>query len=309
MFLCYLDESGTPEASGNTSHYVLAGLSVPIWHWKTCDMEVRKVCEKYNLVDKEIHTAWILRSYLEQSKIANFDALSQHERRQHVEAYRKAELIRLQKLPNKKAYKQARKNFSQTEAYIHLTLKERRAFISDLARCVSGWGFARLFAECIDKVKFGLMNSSRTIAEQALEEIVSHFEQYLSLKSKVEGADFQYGLLIHDNNPTVAKKHTALMKKFHRTGTLSIAVKHIVETPLFVDSELTSMVQISDLCSYALRRYLENGEDALFNLIFCRADKLEEKPGKKGGVIGVRHFTPNGCKCKICTAYKNFLVR
>jgi hypothetical protein len=69
--------------------------------------------------------------------------MSYFERRQQVQAYRNAELIRLQKLPGRKAYKQARKTYNQTEAYIHLTLKERRAFISDLAKCVSGWGFPR----------------------------------------------------------------------------------------------------------------------------------------------------------------------
>ena len=29
MQLCYIDESGTPDVLGNTSHYVLAGISVP----------------------------------------------------------------------------------------------------------------------------------------------------------------------------------------------------------------------------------------------------------------------------------------
>jgi hypothetical protein len=94
----------------------------------------------------------------------------------------------------------------------------------------------------------------------------------------------------------------------YRLG-FAIMLKHIVETPLFVDSELTSMVQISDLCPYAIRRYLENGEEALFNAIFVRADKLDEKPGKKAGVIGVRHFTPTGCKCAICGAFKSLINR
>ncbi len=33
------------------------------------------------------------------------------------------------------------------------------------------------------------------------------------------------------------------------------------------------MVQISDLYSFALRRYLENNEEELFNLIYQRADR------------------------------------
>lgn len=105
------------------------------------------------------------------------------------------------------------------------------------------------------------------------------------------------GLLIHDNNQTIAKKHTELMRGFHFRGTIWTAIKHIIETPLFVDSSLTSMVQVSDLCAYALRRYLENHEDELFDLVFKRADR-------KGILtVGVRHFAAGGCTCKICDSH------
>jgi len=75
-------------------------------------------------------------------------------------------------------------------------------------------------------------------------------------------------------------------------------VNNIIETPLFVDSQLTSLVQVADLCSYAMRRYLENGEEELFDLVFERADR------KDGIVVGVRHFTDQNCCCKICTAHR-----
>lgn len=122
---------------------------------------------------------------------------------------------------------------------------------------------------------------------------MSRFEQYLKT---IPGGS--YGLLIHDNNETVARKHTALMKNFHEQGTLWTDIKNIVETPLFVDSQLTSMVQVADLCAYALRRYLENNENDLFDLIFQRADRR----GKT--TVGVRHFTNSSCSCKICSAHK-----
>lgn len=47
------------------------------------------------------------------------------------------------------------------------------------------------------------------------------------------------------------------MRSFQARGTLWTDVDHIVETPFFVDSELTRMVQIADLCAYALRRYVD----------------------------------------------------
>lgn len=71
-----------------------------------------------------------------------------------------------------------------------------------------------------------------------------------------------------------------------------------METPLFVDSTLTSMIQMADVCSYALRRYLENGETVLFDEVFKRADRRGEK------AVGVRHFTKATCTCKICQAHK-----
>ena len=107
-----------------------------------------------------------------------------------------------------------------------------------------------------------------------------------------------YGLLIHDNNETVAKKHTLLMRDYHHSGTLWTKLNHIIETPLFVDSQLTSLVQVADLCAYAIRRYLENNDSELFEYIFKRADR------KSGITVGIRHFASSSCKCKICAAHR-----
>lgn len=293
MQLCYLDESGTPDLPGNTSHYVLAGLAIPVWHWKTCDLEIARIRTKYGVEGSELHTAWIRRKYREQRKITGFETLKLPERRQAVEQWRRGELLRLQKLPQSAPYKQARKNFRKTAAYIHLTWDEREALVLELGQCVANWGFARLFAECVDKISFTPSRTAPTPDEDALEQVVSRFEHYLAITSR--SAEFRtHGLLIHDNNQTVAKKHTEMMQKFHQTGTLWTDITHIMETPLFVNSELTSMVQIADLCSYALRRHLENQENALFDLVFRRADR------KDGRVVGVRHLTKLGCQCKIC---------
>ena len=75
-------------------------------------------------------------------------------------------------------------------------------------------------------------------------------------------------------------------------------MERVIETPLFVDSQLTGLIQLADLCAYALRRYLENGETELFELIFTRADRLGHT------VVGVRHFTGTDCTCAICSAHR-----
>ena len=297
MYLCYIDESGTPDVPGNTSHFVLAGVSIPVWHWRDCDREIQAIKDDYGLQGSEIHVAWILRRYREQHKVANFDSLDHQQRRYEVEKLRRAELLRLQRVRNPKLYRQTRKNYRKTESYIHLSYDERRKLISDLAVCVSAWGCASLFAECVDKVHFDPARATRAIDEQAFEQVVSRFEQYLQA-TDASGGTGSFGLLIHDNNATVAVKHTEMMKRFHESGTLWTEVASIIETPLFVDSELTGMVQIADLCGYALRRYLENDEEELFDSLFQRAHR------KADTVVGIRHYTDSSCCCKICTAHR-----
>lgn len=266
---------------------------------KYCDNQIETIKKRFHLDDAEIHTAWILRPYLEQSQIPNFETLDKAKRISGVQKIRKAELLRLQKT-NRTQYKQTRKNYAKTESYIHLSYSERKEFITAIAECVSGWRFARLFAECVNKVYFDPTRSNSSIDEQSLEQLVSRFEHYLRINAKTRPKN-SFGLLIHDNNPTLARKHTSLMKRFHGNGTLWTSVQNIIETPLFVDSQLTSMVQIADLCSYVIRRYLENSETDLFDLIFKRADR------KNGIAVGIRHFSEPTCACTICVSHKKSL--
>ena len=223
--------------------------------------------------------------------------LSWEERRRKVLQYRNAHLLALQKQQRHKTYRQVRKNYNQTVAYVHLTNSERRNVVHEVAATVADWRFARLFAECIDKVHFYPDKGKGAISEQAFEQIVSRFETYLQ-KTDSGAQGRNYGLLVHDNNETVARKHTEMMRTFHAKGTVWTNVERIIETPLFVDSRLTTMVQVADLCSYALRRYLENGERTLFDAIIARADRI------RSTMVGVRHFTNMRCACDICQAHR-----
>ena len=294
MYFCYIDESGTPLIPGNTSHYVLAGISIPIRYWKLCDKHIFKIKQKYGLENSEIHAGWIMRKYLEQSKIAGFDVLNYSQRRHEVEKIRNTELLRLQKSHNHKLYKQTLKNYKQTKDYIHLTLSERIKFIQEISDDFGKWTFARICAECIDKIHFDPSRMNQSIDEQAFEQVISRFEKYLQIVSKSTNDKELYGALIHDNNETVSRKLTNLMKQFLYHGTLWTRIDKIIETPLFVNSELTGLVQIADLCSYSLRRFFENGETDLIDRIKSRFDRKDNK------YVGVRHFTNSSCPCFIC---------
>ena len=128
--------------------------------------------------------------------------------------------------------------------------------------------------------------------EQAFEQIVSRFEYFMTHVSR-NGED-NYGLLIHDNNLTESVKLTSLMKSFHKRGTLWTKIRHIIETPLFVDSSLTGMIQLADLCALALRRYFENGETDLLDRIKPRFERRRKK------IVSVRHFSKDDCPCFLC---------
>lgn len=297
MYLCYVDESGVPQIPGNTSHFILCGLAIPAEYWKKCDTEMCSLKQRWNLVNSEIHTAWMARPYLEQNKIPDFAFLDQAGRIGAINQYRKTELFRLQRINNRKQYHQQKKNFSQTASYVHLTFEERQSFLKEMADLIASWDFARLFAECIDKAFFDPVKARQPVDEQAFEQLVSRYEQYLQIMTVSQESN-RLGLIIHDNNETSCKRLTELMVRFHNRGTFWTRVRNIIETPLFVDSQLTAMVQVADLCGYALRRYLENGEKTLFEPIIHRADR------KDGRVVGVRHFTGKTCSCAICLSRK-----
>lgn len=298
MYLCYIDESGTPEVPGTSSHFVLAGVSLPTANWRDADKQVSAVLKKYGLEDEEFHTAWVLRAYFEQSRIPDFEKLDYAARRSAVIKARAAHIFALQKAQKPKAVRQAKKNYRHTEPYIHLTHAERISLARDVADCIATWGFARIFAELIDKTHFDASKTKRSIAEQALEQLVSRFDYFL-LHYSPKSDKPSYGVLVHDNNQTVALKHTKLVREFHRDGTLWNDATRIIDTPFFVDSSLTRMVQVADLVAYSFRRFVENGETDLFDRLFVRADRMSN-----GQVVGVRHFSDLKCACKICKSHK-----
>ena len=296
MYLCYIDESGTPEVPGNTSHFVLCGLALPVWHWHDVEQSITSTLKPYGLHEEEFHTTWLMRPYLEQTKIKDFAAMNWADRRKACQKERNANLLALQKSNKQKLYKQFKKNYRHSAVYMHLTFDERKAVVKKVAERISGWGFSRLFAECIDKLHFDETKTGRTISEQAFEQVVSRFEQYVA-KLPAPATGKNYAVLAHDRNETVATKHTNMMRDFHKKGTLWTDVNHIIETPFFVDSGLTRMVQMADVCSWALRRYCENGDEEIFKIIFPRAHRIGSK------TVGVRHYTDKHCKCAMCASH------
>lgn len=122
MYICYLDESGTVDAGGNTDHFVLLGLAVSAETWKAKDNQVSAIKSRYGLAEAEVHTAWMARDYVEQRSIPNFSNMDRASRRRAVLGVR---ALNLSRTANRATTKSILKNYGKTEAYVHLTQQER----------------------------------------------------------------------------------------------------------------------------------------------------------------------------------------
>lgn len=312
MYIAYLDESGVVEPAG-TTHFVLVAFAIPASTWKDRDARLQAIKSRHRLVGEEVHTAWLLRSYPEQNRISGREGMSDAERRSAVNRERKIDLGKAS-LRGEKAVKELAKNYKKTAAYIHLTQAERLALVRDFADEIGTWTDARAFGDAQEKAAYpgyaSAMDTARTsrqvegpgrwkaatssptrIGESAFEQVVSRFQIFLATAMGTN----TFGMLVHDQNQTACANLTALMRAFHKDGTAYAQIPNIIETPLFVDSSLTSMVQVADLVSYAVRRFVENGETDLFDRVYPRFDR------RSGVMVGLRHYTGSRpCACRIC---------
>ena len=74
------------------SHFVLAAISIPIERWAEADREISEALAPYDLSDTELHTAFMLRPYRDQARVADFAHLDRPERRARVLQHRQAHL-------------------------------------------------------------------------------------------------------------------------------------------------------------------------------------------------------------------------
>jgi hypothetical protein len=185
----------------------------------------------------------------------------------------------------------------------------------EIAEAISKWDWAVLIASCIDKSFFLIKskpNVDLNVNTFAFTQLVIYFaalleqaENFGFIGREITHLDHplrEFGLLIHDNNPTVALKHTRQLRVI-QDGAISAGLslfERIIETPLFVDSSLTRMIQLADLWAYSLRRYVENGETNLFSVLYSNEKKTIYGIQHPIHRFNIQHFTEPSCQCLIC---------
>ncbi len=147
----------------------------------------------------------------------------------------------------------------------------------------------RLFACAIEKASY----AGRDLMELAFEDLCSRFDRYLT-RLRGDG-DRQRGLLILDNSAyeTTLQK---LANDFRTFGTRWGGIHNLADTPFFVDSRASRLIQLADHVAYAVFRRYNSSDTQYFDIIASKFDAAE------GVVHGLSHKqnTDPSCMCPSC---------
>jgi hypothetical protein len=171
-----------------------------------------------------------------------------------------------------------------------MTRQEAQGIIKAVLNILKqSYGSARAFACAVHKPSY----PGRDPVELAFEDLCSRFDKYLT-RLRAEG-DRQRGILILDES----SQETTLQRmsrEFRTLGTRWGVVHNLAETPLFVDSRASRLVQLADHVAYAVfRRY--NASDAnYFDII---ASKFDSSEGVIHGLAHKQTIDPL-CMCLAC---------
>lgn len=148
---------------------------------------------------------------------------------------------------------------------------------------------ARVFACAIHKPSF----PGQDLMELAFEDLCSRFNLYLR-RLQAQG-DRQCGLIILDESAHETSLQR-MARDFRTLGTQWGVIRNLADTPLFVDSRASRVVQLADHVAYAVfRRY--NAHDAQYFDIM--ASKIDSADGVIHGLAHKQTVDPH-CMCIAC---------
>jgi len=148
---------------------------------------------------------------------------------------------------------------------------------------------ARAFACAVHKPSF----PGQDAMELAFEDVCSRFSLYLR-RLQAQG-DRQRGLIILDESAHETTLQ-GMAREFRTLGTQWGVIRNLADTPLFVDSRASRVVQMADHVAYSVfRRY--NAHDAQYFDIM--ASKIDAADGIVHGLAHKQTVDPN-CMCIAC---------
>ncbi len=307
MFLLYADASGTPEQQDATKHYTLTGLCVHEGTWFALNKRIEGLKRRFSFSnqDFELHVKQFAVTIKEQDAIPDFENMSWTDRRAQVLAIRQQK-IDAEADPAQKV--ERRKKYRLTEPFIHLSRRERSTLLEQTLDLVGAHEGIRLFGEAILKAHPAIVGGQDPV-RQAFEQVVTRFDAFLQRRhqwkqQRSPRPSVDNGLLILDEDYSREASIQSQFQAFRQRGHPWGKLYHVIDAPFFASSGLLCGLQLVDVCSYAVRRYLDkkavvgSHEERNFLRIFHRFDR-----DNQGKLHGLRHYVPAGtCTCHICHA-------
>lgn len=165
-----------------------------------------------------------------------------------------------------------------------ITKAERLRAYREALGLIGGSKHVRVFGAAIHKAAV----SPDDPMEFAFEQLCNRFDRFLG-RLHWQG-DTQRGLIILDES-SYETSLQSLARNFRTEGHRWGQLYNLSDVPLFVNSRATRLIQFADMIAYAMRRYFEKGDPALFDIFAHRFDA-------EGGVIhGLVHYVPAGAQC------------
>lgn len=127
----------------------------------------------------------------------------------------------------------------------------------------------------------------------AFEDLCQRFDLFLTRQNR--DGDNQRGLLILDRSA----EETSLQKlsrEFRTIGTKTGVLQNLVDTPMFVDSRSSRLVQLADHVAHAVFRRFNAGDAQYFDII---APRFDESDGVIHG-LEHKHSSKYSCPCPAC---------
>ncbi|MHB1811587.1 MAG: DUF3800 domain-containing protein [Thermoplasmataceae archaeon] len=93
-------------------------------------------------------------------------------------------------------------------------------------------------------------------------------------------------------------KYMEFFQGYRNNGTPYGNIRNIVDIPYFASGKDTRMIQLADLCAYAVFRRYEHNDLTYFDYIKTKFDRRHQI----GPVDGLKHMTESNCECIACSS-------
>jgi Protein of unknown function (DUF3800) len=176
------------------------------------------------------------------------------------------------------------------EPWKGLAINDARGVLKSVLNVVrSSYNTTCLFACAVHKTSF----PNEDPVALAFENLCQRFEMFLARKR--QQGDQQRGLLVLDNT-THETSLRGLSREFRKVGTRWGSVRNIADTPFFVDSKASRLVQIADHVAYSVFRRYNSGDAQYFDIIASRFHEVD------GVIHGLVHKCAERyvCMCLAC---------